>query len=102
MGTKAAISAGKSRFVHKRYIGNRPFVEIMQYTIILESQPEGGYSARALEIPGTLCFGSTQKEALASIREAIVEVRYAQNREIHDTMSATSSEIIKIEVADTA
>jgi len=73
----------------------------MQYIIILESQPEGGYSARALEIPGTLCFGSTQKEALANIRAAIVEVRYAQSRELHNTLCAVGSEVIKIEVADT-
>lgn len=74
----------------------------MQYTIILESLDEGGYSARCVEIPGPLCTGSTQKEALASIREAIEAVRFAQNRELHRTISAVGSEIIRIEVADTA
>jgi len=74
----------------------------MQYTIILESHDEGGYSARCVEIPGILRTGSTQKEALTGIRESIEAVRFAQNKELHQTISAVGSEIIRIEVADTA
>ena len=75
---------------------------IMHYTIITESHEKGGFTARCVEIPGAAGYGSTQGEALARIREAIEVVREAQNAELHKTIAAVHSEIIKIEVADSA
>jgi predicted RNase H-like HicB family nuclease len=75
---------------------------IMHYTIITESHQKGGFTARCVEIPGAAGYGSTQGEALARIREAIEVVREAQNAELHKTIAAVHSEIIKIEVADSA
>lgn len=74
----------------------------MQYTIILESFAEGGYSARCVEIPGALCSGRSPAEVLARIKELIEEVREARNQELHRTIPAVGSEIIMIEVADAA
>ena len=75
---------------------------IMHYTIIKESHEKGGFTARCVEIPGATGYGGTQGEALARIREAIEVVREAQNAELHKTIAAVHSEIIKIEVADSA
>ncbi len=75
---------------------------IMHYTIITEPHEKGGFSARCVEIPGAAGFGNTQGEALARVREAIELVREAQNEELHRTIAAVHSEIIKIEVADPA
>lgn len=43
----------------------------MKYTIILEKEEEGGYSAQCLELPGAISQGETKEEALRNIKEAI-------------------------------
>ena len=78
------------------------FTMIMHYTIITESHEKGGCSARCVEIPGALGYGSTQGEAIARIREAIEKVREAQNEELHKTIASVHAEIIRIEVSDSA
>jgi predicted RNase H-like HicB family nuclease len=40
-------------------------------TVILREEPEGGYSAQCLELPGAISQGENRKEALANIQEAI-------------------------------
>lgn len=42
----------------------------MKYTIILEPQEEGGFTARCVEIPGAISEGETMTEALQNVREA--------------------------------
>jgi predicted RNase H-like HicB family nuclease len=89
-------------FDHKICLSPYHRTMIMHYTIITESHEKGGFTARCVEIPGAAGYGSTQGEALARIREAIEVVREAQNAELHKTIAAVHSEIIKIEVADSA
>jgi predicted RNase H-like HicB family nuclease len=40
-------------------------------TVILREEPEGGYSAQCIELPGAISQGETRKQAIANIREAI-------------------------------
>ena len=42
-----------------------------KFTVILREEPESGYSAQCLELPGALSEGDSRKEALANIKEAI-------------------------------
>jgi len=42
-----------------------------KFTVILREEPEGGYSAQCLELPGAVSQGDSRKQALANIREAI-------------------------------
>lgn len=42
-----------------------------KFTVILREEPEGGYSAQCLELPGAISQGDNRKQALANIREAI-------------------------------
>jgi predicted RNase H-like HicB family nuclease len=42
-----------------------------KFTVILREEPEGGYSAQCLELPGAVSQGDNRKQALADIREAI-------------------------------
>jgi predicted RNase H-like HicB family nuclease len=72
----------------------------MHYTIILDAQADGGYTARCVELPEALGRGSTQGEALARIRESIELVQEARCEVLHKTIGAVNSEIIRIEVAD--
>ena len=44
---------------------------MMKYSVILEPQEEGGYTARCLELPGAISQGETKTEALENIKEAI-------------------------------
>ena len=52
----------------------------MKYTIILEKEEEGGYSAQCLELPGAISQGETKDEALSNIKEAIEAVLEVLNR----------------------
>lgn len=42
-----------------------------KFTIILREEPEGGYSAQCIELPGAISQGENRKEALSNIKEAI-------------------------------
>jgi predicted RNase H-like HicB family nuclease len=42
-----------------------------KFTVILREEPEGGYSAQCLELPGAISEGKNRKEALANIKEAV-------------------------------
>ncbi len=53
----------------------------MKYTIILEKEEEGGYSAQCLELPGEINQGESKEEALNNIREAIEAVLEVLNQE---------------------
>lgn len=46
----------------------------MKYTIILEKQKEGGYTAQCLEVPGAISEGETKEEALKNVKEALALV----------------------------
>ena len=43
----------------------------MRYTVVLEKEPSGGFSAVVPALPGCASQGETREEALANIREAI-------------------------------
>jgi len=42
-----------------------------KFTVILREEPEGGFSAQCLELPGAISEGENRKETLANIKEAI-------------------------------
>jgi predicted RNase H-like HicB family nuclease len=42
-----------------------------KFTVILREEPEGGYSAQCIELPGAISQGETRKQAITNIREAI-------------------------------
>ena len=42
-----------------------------KFTVILREEPEGGYSAQCMELPGVISQGENRKEALANVKEAL-------------------------------
>lgn len=53
-------------------------MQSMKFTVALEKQPEGGYTAQCIELPGAISQGETKREALENIQDAIqlvLEVR---------------------------
>ena len=42
-----------------------------KFKVLLREEPEGGYSAQCVELPGVISQGENRKEALANIKEAI-------------------------------
>jgi predicted RNase H-like HicB family nuclease len=46
----------------------------MKFHVTLQKEPEGGYVARCLELPGALSQGETKEEALTHIKEAILTI----------------------------
>ena len=65
----------------------------MKYTILLEKQKEGGYTAQCLEVSGAISQGETKKEAIKNVKEALELVL--------DTikMEARKKEAVKVNVA---
>lgn len=53
----------------------------MKYTIILEKEEEGGYSAQCLELPGAISQGESKEEAIENIKVAIELVLETLNLE---------------------
>jgi antitoxin HicB len=43
----------------------------MRYTVVLESEPDGGYVVTVPVLPGCVSQGDSKGEALTNIREAI-------------------------------
>lgn len=74
----------------------------MYYTIVLEPHAREGYTARCVEVPGTVGYGRTKGDAITRIREMIARVQKSRNAELHDIIRSIRSEIIRIEVADPA
>jgi predicted RNase H-like HicB family nuclease len=72
---------------------------MMQFTVILEPQEEGGYTAHCLELPGAISEGDTKTEALENIKEAI-ELILEVLREDLKGNQYSNAEIHKVELAD--
>jgi antitoxin HicB len=61
----------------------------LTYAVVLEPQPEGGFTVTVPALPEVVTEGDTEKEALEMAREAIelaLEVRVEQGEEIPDPM----------------
>ncbi|MEM3638903.1 MAG: type II toxin-antitoxin system HicB family antitoxin [Candidatus Micrarchaeaceae archaeon] len=46
-------------------------VKGLKFTVILREEPEGGYSAQVVELPGCISQGENREETIKNIREAI-------------------------------
>ena len=69
----------------------------MKYTVILEKEEEGGYSAQCLELPGAISQGENQEEALRNIKEAIELVLEVINEDVKAL--GNSAEISAVEIS---
>jgi predicted RNase H-like HicB family nuclease len=59
----------------------------LTYRVLLNPEPEGGYTATVPTLPGCITYGETVDEAIAMVREAIVlyiESLKAHNEPIPD------------------
>ncbi|MCZ7357331.1 MAG: type II toxin-antitoxin system HicB family antitoxin [Candidatus Methanoperedens sp.] len=70
----------------------------MKYTIILEKEEEGGYSAQCLELPGAISQGETKQEALRNIKEAIELVLEVINEEVKTLGNAAEISAVEVSV----
>ncbi|HEY1243783.1 MAG TPA: type II toxin-antitoxin system HicB family antitoxin [Hyphomicrobiaceae bacterium] len=71
----------------------------MRYTVILEDEADGGYSAHVPALPGCHSQGDTREEALANIREAI-ELYVETLRESGDAVpTEAGKEFVEVEAA---
>ncbi|MBC8521356.1 MAG: type II toxin-antitoxin system HicB family antitoxin [Methanomicrobia archaeon] len=70
----------------------------MKYTIILEKEEEGGYSAQSLELPGAISQGETKEEALNNIRKAIEAVLEVLNQEVKGLREVVEISAVEVSV----
>ncbi len=70
------------------------------YTVVIEPDPEGGFSVSVPALPGCFSQGETKDEALKHIQEAIalyIETLIEDNRDIPDDLSqAPIVETVKV------
>ena len=77
---------------------------IRKFTVILDREPEGGYSVYCPSLPGCCSQGKDRAEALAMIREAIelvwevVEERKKTEAIVADLPLAETAELIAAEL----
>ena len=83
--------------IPKNILSHKHVSRTMKYTIILEKEEEGGYSAQCLELPGAISQGETKEEALRNIKEAIALVLEVINEEAKTLGNA--AEISAVEVS---
>lgn len=69
----------------------------MKYTIILEKEKEGGYSAQCLELPGAISQGETKEETISNIKIAIKIILETIDQEAKKLSKTT--EISKVELS---
>jgi predicted RNase H-like HicB family nuclease len=58
---------------------------MMRFTVSLLPDPDGGFTAECIEVPGAISEGDTREEALANVQEAIalvLEVRREEARRL--------------------
>ena len=70
----------------------------MKYTIILEKEEEGGYSAQCLELPGAISQGESKEEALNNIREAIEAMLEVLNHEAEGLREVVEISAVEVSV----
>jgi predicted RNase H-like HicB family nuclease len=70
----------------------------MKYTIILEKEEEGGYSAQCLELPGAISQGESKEEALRNIKEAIEAVLEVFNQEVKGLRKVVEISTVEVSV----
>lgn len=71
------------------------------YSVVLEPQPEGGFTVTCPALPEVVSEGETEAEALAMVKEAIelaIEVRIARGEDIPLPAPALVRQV-KIDVA---
>jgi len=71
-------------------------IKVKKFTVLLREEPEGGYSAQCVELPGAISEGKTRKETLANIKEAIEGYLEAFPEEI--SQLKRKRELVKITV----
>ena len=71
----------------------------MKYTIILERQEEGGFTARCVELPGAISEGETMTEALQNVREAIAMILEVLREDLK-CLNHSKSEVFMVELVD--
>jgi len=71
----------------------------MRYTVVLETEPDGGYVVSVPALPGCVSQGDSRDEALANIREAI-ELYVEDCREAGDPVPIEAGrEFVEVEAA---
>lgn len=70
--------------------------EPREYEVVLQAEPEGGYSVFAPTLPGCASQGETREEALAMIKEAIEG--YLESLEAHGDPVPPPPEIERVTV----
>ena len=67
-----------------------------EFDVVLEPQPDGGYSVYAPDLPGCVSEGNTKDDALANIQEAIAV--YLESLDAHGDPLPPAAERARVTV----
>ena len=65
----------------------------LTYRVLLNHEPEGGYTATVPTLPGCITYGETIDEAIAMAKEAIV--LYIESLKAHDEPIPDESDMLE-------
>lgn len=70
----------------------------VNFNVVLESNPEGGFTARCVEIPGAISEGETEEEAMENVADAIQLILAARREEAERQARVTGSSLRRVAV----
>jgi predicted RNase H-like HicB family nuclease len=70
----------------------------LKYTIILEKEEVGGYSAQCLELPGAISQGESKEGTLKNMKEAIEAVLEVLNLELKGLREVAEISTVEVSV----
>ena len=71
----------------------------MQYSVVLQQEPDGGYVALVPSLPGCVSQGDSRQDALSNIKEAI-EVYIEDLRDAGEPVpSEVRYEVVEVQVS---
>jgi predicted RNase H-like HicB family nuclease len=70
----------------------------LKYTIILEKEEVGGYSAQCLELPGAISQGESKEGTLKNMKEAIEAVLEVLNQELKGLREVAEISTVEVSV----
>ena len=71
---------------------------VLEYNVVLEEDPDGGYIVHCPALPGCFSQGETKEEAIENIKEAILVYLESLQKDKEEIPNDVKSEIVPVQV----
>ncbi|OGD42087.1 antitoxin HicB [Candidatus Azambacteria bacterium RIFOXYA1_FULL_42_37] len=70
-------------------------MKVKNYSVVLKSEPEGGYTAIVPSLPGCVTYGKTIEEAQRMVRDAIESYLFSLDKHNDEIPKGTLNSLLK-------